>query len=395
MLPDFPNLTKCKKCNNIFWISDLKPIGEYGHRGNNNIEKSLWETAESVIFLDINDLFVALGIENDSRREKTIRIWIWWAFNDRIRETGEALSLEPSDKERWENNCRILINILDDSDFNEKLMIADLYRNLGEFDNCIEIIDNIKQDDINWAKDPMKYLAKKNIPQVFTFQLFNLPEGKRELPFFQVRGELKEKNGNYQGALDDYEKAIFLNESVPAFYVLKAGANEKLGNLERTLENFSRALSINPDYADAYINRSLFFRRRRKFEEARCDYEKAISLEPRSFKITTFSEIDIFKYGKFQNVINNKQAKMLDGLFREGTLYVDVKFKPHKKGDADSYLYIDAKNLPYFIFRKRRWKPILNKRFVKFEFVLAKCISYVRVNILRKKIKYIDNAVLN
>lgn len=399
MLPDFPNLTKCKKCNNIFWLSDLKPIGEYGkyrgYEGRNNIEKSLWEIAESVTFLDVYELFRALKMTDDLKREKNIRIWIWWAFNDRIREEGNNLFVDTNDQKLWEENCKDLLNVLDDADFNEKLMIADLYRNLGEFDRCIEIIDSIEHDNLNWAKDPMKYLAKKSISRVFAFQLFNLPKSRRELPFFQERGELREKQGDYQGALEDYEKAIFLNDSLPFLYVLKAGAYEKLKNPEMALESFDKALSINPNYADAYINRSLFFRRRKKIREAKKDYDKAISLEPRSFEITTFSEIDIFKYGRFEGIFDADQSKAFDYLFREGTLHIDVKFNPHGRFEPDSSLFINGKNLPYFIFRKKRRKPTMNKRFVKFEFALARCISYIRVSLLRKKIKYIDNAILN
>jgi hypothetical protein len=76
-------------------------------------------------------------------------------------------------------------------------------------------------------------------------------------------------------------------------------------------------------------------------------------------------------------------------------LYVDVNFSPYKKEEADSSLFIDAKNLPYFIFRKKRRNPIMNKQFVKFEFALAKCISCIWIYILRKQPKYVDDAVLN
>jgi len=82
-------------------------------------------------------------------------------------------------------------------------------------------------------------------------------------------------------------------------------------------------------------------------------------------------------------------------LLWKGALSVNVKFCPYKKADADSSIFINGKNLPYFFFRRKRWKPIMNERFVKFEFVLAKCISFIRVFLLRKPIKYIDNAVLN
>ena len=405
MLPDFPNLTKCNKCNNIFWLSDLEEIGCYHRRSrlfkdNDDIVdeddmQDKWESADKVDFLNIEDLCKALNTARNIKEEKTIRIWIWWAFNDRIREGGDNMFVETNDKERWEENCRTLIKVLDDTDFSEKLMIADLYRNLGEFDNCIDIIDNLNQDDINWLKDPVEYLARKSISRVFAFQLFNLPKGKKKLPFFQVRGELREKQGDYQGALDDYEKAIFLNDSIPFLYLLKAGAYEKLGKSKMALESFDKALSFNPEYADAYINRSLFFRRRKNSKEAKKDYDKALSLEPRSFEITTFSEIDIFRYGRFKNIIDEQHAKMVDMLFREGTLYVDVKFCPYKKADVDSSLFINGKNLPYFFFRRKRWKPIMNERFVKFEFILAKCISFIRISLLGKPLKYIDNDVLN
>lgn len=403
MLPDFPNLTKCEKCNNIFWLSNLEEIGGYSKWHDSRIDerfktedmKSKWEMADEVAFLGVEDLCRALTVAKDAKEEKAIRIWIWWTFNDRIRGGGDTLFVETNDKGLWEENCKALIKILDDTDFNEKLMIADLYRNLGEFNNCIDIIDSIDQDDVNWLKDPMEYLARKNISRVFAFQLFNLPKGKNKLPFFQVRGELREKQGDYQGALDDYEKAIFLNDSIPFLYLLKAGAYEKLGKSKMALESFDKALFFNPEYADAYINRSLFFRRRKKFKDAKKDYDKALSLEPRSFEITTFSEIDIFRYGRFKNIINKQHAKTFDMLFREGTLYVDVRFCPYKKVDADSSLFINGKNLPYFFFRRKRWKPIMSERFVKFEFTLAKCISFIRISLLRKPLKYIDDAVLN
>ncbi|MDR1240351.1 MAG: hypothetical protein LBK29_00500 [Oscillospiraceae bacterium] len=240
----------------------MERVGEY--RGKTTVEKPEWKTAEEVEFLGIKDLCRALDMTKDLKEEKTIRIWIWWAFNDRVRDGGKEMFIGKNDKHLWEENCRILLNILNNDDLNEKLIASELYRNLGCFEDCIEIINNIDNQNINWIKDPMKYLAKKNCTQVFSFQSFNLSKNKTRLPFFQMRGELKEKEGNYQGALDDYEKAIFLDASNPFFHVLKAGIYEKMRKPEMALENFDKALSINPNFTDAYINRSLFFRRRKK-----------------------------------------------------------------------------------------------------------------------------------
>jgi tetratricopeptide (TPR) repeat protein len=153
------------------------------------------------------------------------------------------------------------------------------------------------------------------------------------------------------------------------------------------LENFDIALSINPNFPEAYINRALFFRREKRLKDAQKDYEKALSLKPDSFNITTFSEVDIFKYGKVSSVMDVNYVE-------KGTLFMDVNFSSNKNAEADSNILINAKNLPYFIFRKKRREPIMNKQFVKFEFALAKCIFYIHTCILRRQIKYVDNAVL-
>jgi hypothetical protein len=105
--------------------------------------KAKWETAQEVEFLAIKDLYTALGMAKDLKEEKTIRIWIWWAFNDRVREGGVEIFVEEGDENLWKGNCRTLLNILNKDDLNENLMIAELSRNLGMFEDCIEIIDHI------------------------------------------------------------------------------------------------------------------------------------------------------------------------------------------------------------------------------------------------------------
>jgi tetratricopeptide (TPR) repeat protein len=393
MLPDFPNLTKCKKCNTIFWLSDLKEVGECDWYSENKEVSLEWKSADNAEFLEIKDLCRALEIEENQSAEKNIRIWIWWAFNDRVREGGGKLFLEETEKDLWEKNCRTLLNLLNVDDFNEKIMIADLYRNLGEFEKCISIIDSIEEKNMNWIKDLMKFMAKKNFSLCFSFQRLHYSKSDSNLPFFQERGELKEKQGNYKGALDDYDKALIVDDKNSFLYVLKGGVYEKLEQYDLALENFNKALTIDSNSPHAYINRSLFYRRRKQYKDAQKDYEKAISLEPRSFNIVSFSEEDIFKYGKLESIVDSKLASI--STFKEGTLYVDIFLSHYKKSEVNTSLWLDPKKLPYFIYRKKHQKPILNKRFVKFEFFVAKCIFFIRIHLLRKKIIYINNAVLN
>ncbi len=151
MLPEFPDLTKCKKCNTIFWLSNLEEIGEYewGDEGNSN-----WENADSAEFLNIEDYFRTLneGLAVNIEEELFVRQRIWWAYNDRVR-NGKNLFRDVNDEIKWRENCVKLISLLDESDLEQRIMIAELKRNLGDFESCLKIIKKIDDVELNWLKD--------------------------------------------------------------------------------------------------------------------------------------------------------------------------------------------------------------------------------------------------
>lgn len=151
MLPDFPNLTKCKKCDTIFWLSKLEEIGSYfGGKSDN----PAWGKADPANFLGIADLFKAIlqGISINKEEEKTIRQYIWWAYNDRIR-ADRPIFQDDTDELRWTENIQILKTFLDPSDLNEQIMIAELNRNLGDFEACLDIIKSTDDPELDWLQE--------------------------------------------------------------------------------------------------------------------------------------------------------------------------------------------------------------------------------------------------
>ncbi|MGI6521422.1 MAG: hypothetical protein ACOX2D_09890 [Fermentimonas sp.] len=150
MLPEFPELTKCKKCNTIFWLSKLKEIGTYqwGDKVNSH-----WKNADNAEFLNIEDYFRALneGLADNMQEELFVRQRIWWAYNDRVRNGNNPFS-DVNDEIMWRENCIKLISLLDASDLSQRIMIAELKRNLGDFDSCLEIIKKIDNVELNWLK---------------------------------------------------------------------------------------------------------------------------------------------------------------------------------------------------------------------------------------------------
>jgi hypothetical protein len=151
MLPEFPNLTKCKKCNTFFWLSKIKKIGTYKWGDNEN---SQWQKADKAEFLEIEDYFNAIskGIAENKDEELFIRQRIWWSYNDRQR-NGKNQFIDDKDETKWRENCNKLILLLDQSDLNQKIMISELKRNLGDFAGCLALIVSIENDELNWLKE--------------------------------------------------------------------------------------------------------------------------------------------------------------------------------------------------------------------------------------------------
>ena len=155
MLPEFPDLTKCTKCDTILWLSDMKEVATCDVWDEKC--KPKWKNADRVEFLDVNDLLRFLELDsmkNDEEKEKMIRFQIWWAFNDRIRADKEIF-VQETDEALWEQNIRRLMELFDTEDVSQKIMTAELHRNLGEFDECMKLINSL-DSEFDWIIEKVK-----------------------------------------------------------------------------------------------------------------------------------------------------------------------------------------------------------------------------------------------
>jgi hypothetical protein len=119
--------------------------------------KPEWKNADYADFLSITDLFRALelgAVKNNKEKEKIVRQRIWWTFNDRIREHKNYFIRE-EEENLWKQNCQRLIELFDTTDESQKIMTAELHRNLGEFDVCMEIINTLDKN-FDWIVERFK-----------------------------------------------------------------------------------------------------------------------------------------------------------------------------------------------------------------------------------------------
>ena len=76
---------------------------------------------------------------------------------------------------------------------------------------------------------------------------------------FDNRGAAYGKLGRYELAIEDFNKAIGLNNRDQTAHYNRGSAYGKLGRYKLAIEDFSMAIRLKPDYAEAYYNRGITF----------------------------------------------------------------------------------------------------------------------------------------
>lgn len=175
------SISKCSNCDSIYLKADAVFVGSYGSdiatlENKEDIPKP-WKDAKITKSLDIYDHFLALetNVVKKLDDEYSVRHAILWLFNDRVRNgknyTESELFKSKTDKALWTKNNLRLIDILDDSNNKERLLKAELYRNLGEFDKCLQIIHDKSFEGHGSLK--MQYRLECKVKNTLVFQLEN------------------------------------------------------------------------------------------------------------------------------------------------------------------------------------------------------------------------------
>jgi len=150
MLPDIPHVVKCPKCGAIFKITSRV------------IKGSAKKDLPDVKFLSIEEYRTALdtGLYNAGKKgsegwkedKLALRLDLWRAFNDRVRNNSESDTAapwnDPDEKAIYEENCRELLSMMNDGGNDTfYLLSAELHRNLGEFDDCRKTLQKLNEPE--------------------------------------------------------------------------------------------------------------------------------------------------------------------------------------------------------------------------------------------------------
>ena len=136
-------IAKCRECDTIFWLRKVNKVEQESIENESEIAD-----IKDLKYLDLEDYFTVLsrGDFEDERDEVVVRRNIWWLYNDRIK-VGKPLYTDKDDLIRWSDNLEHYLKLLENLEIGSKIVIAEINRNLGAFDNCIKIIEGIEDDE--------------------------------------------------------------------------------------------------------------------------------------------------------------------------------------------------------------------------------------------------------
>lgn len=92
-------------------------------------------------------------------------------------------------------------------------------------------------------------------------------------------GKIDANKGNYQEAIEDFNKAIGLNPGDVEVYYVRGNAKQKSGDYEGAIQDYTLTIKQNPEFVEAYYARGVTQLRLDKYQRAIDDLGKAIALK--------------------------------------------------------------------------------------------------------------------
>ena len=190
--PITPDFVKCPECKDTFFFKTAKQLKGKDYEDCN---------AETIDTPEFEDLVKALDkkIAKNWKEEKQIRFDLW-----RVRTSDRWYwSENPEFDEylQWKENCVSLIplikksltSIKDKEEYNTHLLyIAELNRNIGNFDECLKILGELDESS-KWLVKQFEWQCK--LKNTFTFELI-------------YESELELEKDKYAGCEEYYERGL-------------------------------------------------------------------------------------------------------------------------------------------------------------------------------------------
>jgi len=178
--------------------------------------------------------------------------------------------------------------------------------------NQATVNDFLTKGDINFKKNNLNQ-ALLDYKKALELQ----QSGKAHFMIAQI---YHSKN-HLQLALDSYEKAISLDNSIQDIFFFRGSVYLGLRNFEKAIQDFSTAINLSPNDYNNFFYRALTFEYSEQIQNAISDYSKALSISSQNYEA-------YYNRGKLYLRINQQQ-KAVDDFNRAIQLNPEIQQKAY------------------------------------------------------------------
>ena len=116
-------------------------------------------------FQEAKEALQQLYESSDEGRRFILRLYVLYAFNDEYGRKGIKCLEDSEDHQYFVENCREMIKM----EKTEGTLKAELYREIGEFDKCIEYLDSLEpaKEYENKVRSQIRLMAENKQKEVF------------------------------------------------------------------------------------------------------------------------------------------------------------------------------------------------------------------------------------
>jgi Tfp pilus assembly protein PilF len=154
----------------------------------------------------------------------------------------------------------------------------------------------------------MSYLTIKQIEiwrntiVLFSHDIEASPD-EHYLAYF-IRGKAYKKEGQFDSAIKDFNKAVDLNPYYHQSYHNRASVFAKTGQLDKAIDDYTVSINTRPT-PDAYYERGVVFSKQGETDKAIRDFRKAVNMNSRDYEAYTRLGILYGKVGSLKTAIES------------------------------------------------------------------------------------------
>lgn len=147
MLPRPPAVVLCQQCAQCYWLADAAKIGTVDLWGDRSPQTDpSWTNAPYVQEPGETEYYQALqgDLAANPKEERTLRILAWWRRNSAFRDIPQGTIDDAAIVTgATRDNLNALVELLNDGQADNRLMKAEVLRELGAFEAAIAELDRV------------------------------------------------------------------------------------------------------------------------------------------------------------------------------------------------------------------------------------------------------------